>query len=95
MQIFGTIIADLFLVIAPLLPSFSGTMPKVLIEPAAIGVGLGLVSCFSAKNVNMCTFFPNVSSTFIMQIKNKLKQYAIQSEPIFIICVIVNFNFNI
>ncbi|KAJ5182610.1 hypothetical protein N7492_000226 [Penicillium capsulatum] len=41
-QIFGTIIMDLFLTIAPLLPSFNGTLPKILIEPAAIGIGLGL-----------------------------------------------------
>ena len=33
---------DLFLTIGPLLPSFNGTMPKILIEPAAIGIGLGL-----------------------------------------------------
>lgn len=44
LQIFGTIIMDLFLTIGPLLPSFNGTMPKVLIEPAAIGIGLGLAS---------------------------------------------------
>lgn len=41
-QIFSTIIMDLFLTIAPLLPAFNGTLPKVLIEPAAIGIGLGL-----------------------------------------------------
>lgn len=58
MQIFGTIIADLFLVIAPLLPSFSGTMPKVLIEPAAIGVGLGLVSSV--------LFFPQSTSSSVL-----------------------------
>ncbi|KAF7156079.1 hypothetical protein CNMCM5623_009221 [Aspergillus felis] len=43
-QIFGTIIGDLFLTIGPLLPSFRGTLPKVLIIPAAIGAGLGLVA---------------------------------------------------
>lgn len=58
MQIFGTIIADLFLVIAPLLPSFSGTMPKVLIEPAAIGIGLGLVSSV--------LFFPQSTSSAVL-----------------------------
>ncbi|KAJ6007600.1 hypothetical protein N7540_011576 [Penicillium herquei] len=41
-QIFGTIIMDIFLTIGPLLPSFEGTIAKVLVEPAAIGVGLGL-----------------------------------------------------
>ncbi|RLL93009.1 hypothetical protein CFD26_101212 [Aspergillus turcosus] len=43
-QIFGTIIGDLFLTIGPLLPSFRGTLPKLLIIPAAIGAGLGLVA---------------------------------------------------
>lgn len=28
--------------VAPLLPSFNGTLPRILIEPAAIGIGLGL-----------------------------------------------------
>ncbi|KAJ5786336.1 uncharacterized protein N7503_011548 [Penicillium pulvis] len=41
-QIFGTIIMDIFLTIGPLLPSFQGTIAKVLIEPAAIGIGIGL-----------------------------------------------------
>lgn len=35
---------DLFLTIGPLLPSFNGILPKLLIEPAAIGIGLGLAS---------------------------------------------------
>lgn len=58
MQIFGTIIADLFLVIAPSLPSFSGTMPKTLIEPAAIGIGLGLASSI--------LFFPQSTSSTVL-----------------------------
>lgn len=58
LQIFGTIIADLFLVIAPMLPSFSGTMPKLLIEPAAIGVGLGLASSI--------LFFPQSTSSTVL-----------------------------
>jgi hypothetical protein len=33
---------DIFLTIGPLLPSFQGTIAKVLIEPAAIGIGIGL-----------------------------------------------------
>ncbi|KAJ5272600.1 hypothetical protein N7478_007725 [Penicillium angulare] len=41
-QIFGTIIMDIFLTIGPLLPTFQGTIAKTLIEPAAIGIGLGL-----------------------------------------------------
>lgn len=58
LQIFGTIIADLFLTIAPTLPSFNGTMPKTLIEPAAIGVGLGVVSSF--------LFFPQSTSSIVL-----------------------------
>ncbi|KAJ5908322.1 hypothetical protein N7495_001004 [Penicillium taxi] len=41
-QIFGTIIMDIFLTIGPLLPSFNGTIPKILVVPAAIGIGIGL-----------------------------------------------------
>ncbi|PLB53541.1 hypothetical protein P170DRAFT_435148 [Aspergillus steynii IBT 23096] len=42
-QIFGIIIADLFLLFGPVLPSFSALLPRVLVEPGAIGVGLGVV----------------------------------------------------
>ncbi|KAL1847746.1 hypothetical protein Plec18170_008407 [Paecilomyces lecythidis] len=38
------IITDIFITIGPLLPQFSGTIPRTLIEPAAIGVGVGLVA---------------------------------------------------
>lgn len=58
MQIFGIIIVDVSLTIGPLLPSFSGTIPKVLIEPAAIGIGLGLVSHFF--------FFPRSTSHVVL-----------------------------
>ncbi|KAJ5756531.1 hypothetical protein N7533_006074 [Penicillium manginii] len=44
LQIFGTISMDVFLTVGPLLPSFTGTIPKVLVEPAAIGIGIGLAS---------------------------------------------------
>ncbi|KAJ5134735.1 hypothetical protein N7526_006100 [Penicillium atrosanguineum] len=44
LQIFGTIIMDIFLTIGPLLTSFNGTIAKLLVEPAAIGIGLGLAS---------------------------------------------------
>ncbi|KAJ5836504.1 Brefeldin A sensitivity protein-related protein [Penicillium robsamsonii] len=58
MQIFAIIIIDVSLTIGPLLPSFSGTIPKVLIEPAAIGIGLGLVSHF--------IFFPRSTSHVVL-----------------------------
>ncbi|KAH8424445.1 uncharacterized protein LDX57_002196 [Aspergillus melleus] len=43
-QIFGVIIVDLFLVFGPILPSFSALLPRVLVEPGAIGIGVG-VAC--------------------------------------------------
>ncbi|KAJ5177104.1 uncharacterized protein N7482_002981 [Penicillium canariense] len=58
-QIFGTIIMDLFLTVGPLLPSFDGTLPKVLIEPAAIGIGIGL-----ACNI---LFFPRSTSHTVLE----------------------------
>ena len=41
-QIFGTIISDIFLTTAPLLPTFKGTIPITLIKPAATAVGVGI-----------------------------------------------------
>lgn len=58
LQIFAIIIVDVTLTVAPLLPSFNGTIPKVLIEPAAIGIGLGLVSHF--------IFFPRSTSHVVL-----------------------------
>jgi hypothetical protein len=58
LQIFGTIIMDIFLTIGPLLTSFNGTIPKVLIEPAAIGIGLGLAS--------QILFFPKSTSHTVL-----------------------------
>ncbi|OOQ91162.1 hypothetical protein PEBR_01212 [Penicillium brasilianum] len=58
-QIFGTIVMDIFITIGPLLPSFSGTIPKVLIEPAAIGIGIGL-----ACNI---LFFPKSTSYTVLE----------------------------
>ncbi|KAJ5777025.1 hypothetical protein N7520_000271 [Penicillium odoratum] len=40
--IFGMIIMDIPLTIGPLLSSFDGTLAKTLVEPAAIGIGIGL-----------------------------------------------------
>ncbi|KAJ5833580.1 hypothetical protein N7474_001891 [Penicillium riverlandense] len=57
-QIFGTIIADLFLTLGPLLPAFNGTLPKLLIEPAAIGIGIGLACCL--------IFFPKSTSHTVL-----------------------------
>ncbi|KAI0151233.1 hypothetical protein BJ166DRAFT_385006 [Pestalotiopsis sp. NC0098] len=41
--IFAMIVADIYLTTAPLLPTFQGTIPKSLILPTAIAVGIGMV----------------------------------------------------
>ncbi|KAJ5345463.1 hypothetical protein N7452_003467 [Penicillium brevicompactum] len=58
LQIFAIIIVDVTLTIGPLLPSFNGTIAKVLVEPAAIGIGLGLVAHF--------IFFPRSTSHVVL-----------------------------
>ncbi|KAF4450447.1 hypothetical protein F53441_6446 [Fusarium austroafricanum] len=40
---FSLIISDIYLTIAPLIPTFQGTIPKLLILPSAIAVGVGVV----------------------------------------------------
>lgn len=62
-QIFGTIISDIFLTSGPLLPSFKGTIPITLIKPAATAVGVG-VFCNIA-------FFPESTSHIVL---NNIKQ---------------------
>ncbi|CAG7566221.1 unnamed protein product [Fusarium equiseti] len=42
-SLFAMIVSDIYLTIAPLIPTFQGTIPKVLILPSAIGVGIGAV----------------------------------------------------
>ncbi|ATY65294.1 hypothetical protein A9K55_003772 [Cordyceps militaris] len=58
MQIFGTIISDIFLLNAPGLPYFDGGIASVLVKPGTIGVGLGAASCV--------LFFPQSTSNAIM-----------------------------
>ncbi|KAF7514576.1 hypothetical protein G7054_g15191 [Neopestalotiopsis clavispora] len=41
--IFSMIIADIYITTAPLLPTFQGTIPKTLILPTVIAVGIGMV----------------------------------------------------
>ncbi|KAF7596200.1 hypothetical protein BBP40_002732 [Aspergillus hancockii] len=57
-QIFGIIIADLFLLYGPTLPSFRASLPEVLIEPGAIGIGLGAACCL--------VFFPQSTSRVVL-----------------------------
>ncbi|KAG6003381.1 hypothetical protein E4U43_000926 [Claviceps pusilla] len=44
LQIFGTIVIDVFLVTGPVLTQFNAKLARVLVEPAVIGVALG-VAC--------------------------------------------------
>lgn len=62
-QIFGTIIIDIFLTTGPLLPSFKGTIPLTLIKPAATAVGVGIFC-----NI---VFFPESTSHIVL---NNIKQ---------------------
>ncbi|PYI09162.1 hypothetical protein BO78DRAFT_405133 [Aspergillus sclerotiicarbonarius CBS 121057] len=57
-QIFSIIISDLFLLFGPVLPSFTALLPKVLVEPGAIGVGLGTACCV--------LFFPQSTSYAVL-----------------------------
>ena len=40
--IFGWIVTDIFLTIGPLLPAFEGTIPQVLVKPAAAAIAISL-----------------------------------------------------
>ncbi|KAF5006961.1 hypothetical protein FDECE_6677 [Fusarium decemcellulare] len=42
-SLFSMVVADIYLVMAPLIPTFQGTIPKTLILPTAIAVGIGVV----------------------------------------------------
>lgn len=53
-ETFGNVVIDLFLLFGPSLPSFNGMLAKVLVEPAAIGLGLGAACCL--------LFFPQSTS---------------------------------
>ncbi|KFZ23803.1 hypothetical protein V502_01709, partial [Pseudogymnoascus sp. VKM F-4520 (FW-2644)] len=57
-QVFGTIILDVFLTIGPLQSSFDGTLPVALVKPEAIGVGLGFVCSI--------LFFPESTSHAVL-----------------------------
>ncbi|KAH8678498.1 hypothetical protein BX600DRAFT_507441 [Xylariales sp. PMI_506] len=42
-SMFAIIVADIYMTTAPLIPTFQGTIPKVMIIPVAIAVGIGMV----------------------------------------------------
>jgi hypothetical protein len=58
-QVFAIIVSDIFLTIGPLIPSFSGTIPSVLVKPAATAVGIGMVC-------NLL-FFPESTSHLVLE----------------------------
>lgn len=45
LQIFGTIVTDIFLLFGPSIPTFKGDIASVLVKPGAVGIGIGLVCC--------------------------------------------------
>ncbi|RGP74680.1 hypothetical protein FSPOR_1258 [Fusarium sporotrichioides] len=45
LQIFGTIVTDIFLLFGPSIPTFKGDIASVLVKPGAIGIGIGLMCC--------------------------------------------------
>lgn len=55
---FAMIVADIYLVIAPLIPTFQGTIPKTMIIPCAVAVGIGAVC-----NI---IFFPRSTSHIVL-----------------------------
>ena len=59
LQVFAIVVSDIFLTTAPLLPSFTGTIPVVLIKPAVTAVGVGMVC-----NI---LFFPESTSHLVLE----------------------------
>ncbi|OAA38823.1 hypothetical protein NOR_06476 [Metarhizium rileyi] len=43
LQVFGTIVIDIFLLTGPILTKFNATLAQLFVKPGAIGIGLGLV----------------------------------------------------
>ncbi|KAH6718831.1 hypothetical protein BKA61DRAFT_712814, partial [Leptodontidium sp. MPI-SDFR-AT-0119] len=57
-QMFGTVVADIYLTNGPLLPNFLGTAPIQMIKPAATAIGISMVCAI--------IFFPDTTSHFVM-----------------------------
>ncbi|KAM5356927.1 hypothetical protein ACJ41O_003573 [Fusarium nematophilum] len=45
MQMFGTIVMDIFILVGPTLSGFMASLASVLVKPGAIGIGLGAACC--------------------------------------------------
>lgn len=59
LHLFGTIVADIFLLVGPLLPSFTPLLGQTLVKPGAIGVGIGAACCL--------IFFPQSTSYVVLR----------------------------
>lgn len=59
LHLFGTIVADVFLLVGPLLPSFTPLLGQTLVKPGAIGVGIGAACCL--------IFFPQSTSYAVLR----------------------------
>ncbi|GJN80127.1 hypothetical protein PLIIFM63780_003651 [Purpureocillium lilacinum] len=64
LQLFGTIITDLFLLIGPLLPTYTANLGSILVKPGAIGIGIGIACCI--------LFFPQSTSYAVLDKMEKL-----------------------
>lgn len=71
--VFGWIVTDVFLTIGPLLPSFSGTIPAVLIKPAAAAIGVN-VAC-------ALLIFPESTSHLVLSTFHKLTNTMVSTVP--------------
>lgn len=58
-ETFGNVITNLFLLFGPTLPSFNAMLAKTLVEPGAIGLGLGAACCV--------LFFPQSTSHAVLE----------------------------
>ena len=58
-ETFGNIVTDLFILYGPPLPTFTPLLGKILVEPGAIGIGLGAACCV--------LFFPQSTSHAVLE----------------------------
>lgn len=63
-QVFGTIVTDIFLLFGPTLPTFNATVPSVLIKPGAVGIGLGVACCL--------LLFPQSTAYMVLGLMEKI-----------------------
>ncbi|KAL4732061.1 hypothetical protein ACLX1H_001068 [Fusarium chlamydosporum] len=71
LQIFGTIVTDLFILFGPGIPTFQGNIAQVLVKPGAVGIGLGLVCCLF--------LFPHSTSHVVLSDLERLIRMSTQA----------------